>query len=158
YRDQIRLRIMDGLKDLGDARGAEVARRYLDYAWGKGIQHELRKAALDAMVALAPEAPETRAWVVKLLRDPYFRMKQWSAAHAAKLKIPEALTILRDIAENGTGPGVKDAARNAADEIAKALPPISGAKTQAEADAARAEARAKAGRLRKEFRALEDEF
>src|SRR6185295_2153661 len=73
HRDQIRQRIMDGLKDLGDKRGADVAMRYLDYSWGKGIQHQLRHAALDAVVALAPDAPETKAAVVKLLRDPYFR-------------------------------------------------------------------------------------
>src|SRR6185295_4410740 len=63
HRDQIRQRIMDGLKDLGDKRGAEVAMRYLDYSWGKGIQHQLRHAAFDAMVALAPNAPETKQWI-----------------------------------------------------------------------------------------------
>jgi aminopeptidase N len=117
HRDQIRQRIMDGLKELEDKRGAEVARKYLDYSWGKGIQHQLRKSALDAAVALAPEAPETRAAVLSLLTDPYFRMKQWSADHAAKLKLADALPVLDDLAKNGVGPGVKDAAKKAAEKL-----------------------------------------
>lgn len=108
HRDQIRQRIMDGLKDLGDKRGAEVARGYLDYSWGKGIQHQLRKAALDAVVALAPDAPETRAWIVKLVSDPYFRMKNWASDAAVKLQVGEALPVMLELAESGTGPGVAD--------------------------------------------------
>ena len=117
HRDQIRQRIMDGLKDLGDKRGAEIAMRYLGYEWGHGIQHQLRKAALDAMVTLAPDAPETKAWVLKLLRDPYFRMKQWAADAAVKLKIVEALPILDDLAVNATGPGVTKAMKAAAAKL-----------------------------------------
>jgi HEAT repeat protein len=123
HRDQIRQRIMDGLKDLEDKRGAEVAMKYLDYSWGKGIQHQLRKSALDAVVALAPEAPETRAWVLKLLADPYFRMKQWAADHAAKLKIADALPALDELAANGIGPGVKNAAKAAAAKLRAPEPP-----------------------------------
>lgn len=108
HRDQIRQRIMDGLKDLADKRGAEVAMRYLDYSWGRGIQHQLRHSAFDAMIALAPEAPETRAWVVKLLDDPYFRMKNWASDAAVKLQIGEALPVMLRLAETATGPGVVD--------------------------------------------------
>jgi aminopeptidase N len=117
HRDQIRQRIMDGLKDLGDPRGAEVAMRHLDYSWGKGIQHQLRKSALDAMVALAPDAPATREWIAKLLTDPYFRMKQWAAEAAAKLKMTDALPVLDDVAANGIGPGVQRAAKAAAEKL-----------------------------------------
>src|SRR5439155_13560659 len=109
HRDQIRQKIMDGLKDLGDPRGAAVAMGYLDYGWGKGIQHQLRHAALDAVVALAPDAPETKSWVMKLLADPYFRMKQWAADAAVKLKMSEALPVLDEQAADGLGPGVKEA-------------------------------------------------
>jgi hypothetical protein len=117
HRDQIRQRIMDGLKDLGDKRGAEVAIKYLDYSWGKGIQHQLRKSALDAVVALAPDAPETKAAVLKLLRDPYFRMKQWAADHAVKLKLADALPVLDELAKDGIGPGVKESAKSAAEKL-----------------------------------------
>jgi len=120
HRDQIRQRIMDGLKDLADPRGAEIAMKYVDYAWGKGIQHQLRHAAFDAMVALAPDAPATRTWIVKLLRDPYFRMKTWAADAAVKLKIADALPVLDDLAANGTGPGVKEAMKSAAEKLRKA--------------------------------------
>ena len=117
HRDQIRQRIMDGLKDLEDKRGAEIAIKYVDYSWGKGIQHQLRKSALDAVVALAPDAPETKAAVLKLLTDPYFRMKTWAADHAVKLKLADALPILDDLAKNAIGPGVRDAAKAAADKL-----------------------------------------
>ena len=117
HRDQIRQRVMDGLKELSDKRGADVAARYLDYSWGKGIQHQLRKSALDAVVALAPDAPETKAAVLKLVSDPYFRMKQWAADHAVKLKLADALPALDDLAKNGIGPGVRDAAKAAAAKL-----------------------------------------
>ncbi len=117
HRDQIRQRIMDGLKDLGDPRGAEIARRYLDYSWGKGIQHQLRHAAFDAMVALAPDAPETREWVTKLLGDPYFRMKEWACEATAKLKMKDALPAVDALAADGIGPGVKESAKSAAEKL-----------------------------------------
>jgi aminopeptidase N len=123
HRDQIRHRIMDGLKDLGDPRGAPVAMGYVDYSWGKGIQHQLRHAAFDAMVALAPDAPETKAWVAKLVKDPYFRMKQWAAEACVKLKLAEALPALDDVAKNGIGPGVRDAAKSAAEKLRAAPKP-----------------------------------
>jgi aminopeptidase N len=117
HRDQIRQRIMDGLKDLGDKRGAAIARGYLDYSWGHGIQHQLRHSAFDAMVALAPEAPETKAWILKLLDDPYFRMKTWAAEACVKLKITDALPKLDDLAKNATGPGVAEAMKSAAEKL-----------------------------------------
>jgi len=117
HRDQIRQRIMDGLKDLGDKRGAEIATGYLDYSWGHGIQHQLRHSAFDAMIALAPDAPATRQWVVKLLDDPYFRMKQWAADACVKLKIADALPVLDRLAADGIGPGVKESAKAAAEKL-----------------------------------------
>lgn len=117
HRDQIRQRIMDGLKDLADPRGAAIAMGYLDYSWGHGIQHQLRHSAFDAMVALAPDSQETRTWILKLLEDPYFRMKQWAADAAVKLKMTEALPILDDLAVNATGPGVTDAMKAAAEKL-----------------------------------------
>jgi len=108
---------MDGLKDLGDPRGAAIAMGYLDYSWGKGIQHQLRHSAFDTMVALAPEAPETKTWILKLLSDPYFRMKLWAAEAAVKLKITDALPILDDLAKNATGPGVTEAMKSAAEKL-----------------------------------------
>lgn len=117
HRDQIRQRAMDGLRELGDLRGADIARRHLGYAWGKGIQHQLRKAALDALVALAPSDPATRAQIVALLGDPYFRMKQWAADKSGDLKLPEAVPALENLAKEGIGPGVRDAARRAVERI-----------------------------------------
>ncbi len=123
HRDQIRQRIMDGLKDLGDKRGADVAMGYLDYSWGHGIQHQLRHSAFDAMVALAPDATATREWVLKLLHDPYFRMKLWAADAAAKLKIADALPVLDEYAADGIGPGVKEGMKSAAEKLRAALKP-----------------------------------
>jgi aminopeptidase N len=133
HRDQIRQRVMDGLKALGDKRGAEVAMRHLDYSWGKGIQHELRHAALDAMIELAPEAPLTRAWIVKLLPDPYFRMQRWAAEAAVKLKIGEALPVMLELSETEATPGVKDAMRRNAESLRDALVALKEPKSPEEA-------------------------
>jgi len=113
HRDTIRMRVMEGLESLADPRGAAPAMRYLGYEFGRGIQHRLRHAALDAVVALAPTEPSTRGAVVDLLGDPYFRMRQWAAGHAAALGIEEALPALEDMARNGIGPGVQGAAKRA---------------------------------------------
>ncbi|MCG3136025.1 MAG: hypothetical protein HMLKMBBP_03820 [Planctomycetes bacterium] len=113
HRDQVRQRTMDGLRELGDPRGAAVARRYLGYEWGKGIQHQLRKAALDAVVGLAPQDPETRATVLSLLDDPYFRMKSWAAEKCGDLKLAEAVPALERMQQTAVGPWVRDAAKAA---------------------------------------------
>jgi aminopeptidase N len=117
HRDQIRQRAMDGLRDLGDPRGVEIARKHLDYAWGKGIQHQLRKAALDTMCALAPDDPATRAKLVELLRDPYFRMKSWAAEKCADLKVTESVPVLEENEKSAIGPGVRDAAKAALERL-----------------------------------------
>jgi hypothetical protein len=117
HRDQVRQRAMDGLRELGDPRGAEVARNHLGYAWGKGIQHQLRKAALDAMVALAPKAPETRASLLALIDDPYFRMKTWAGEKCADLKMMEAVPALEANAASGVGVGVKSGAKAALERL-----------------------------------------
>ncbi len=159
HRDQVRQRVMDGLKDLGDARAVPVATGYLDYGWGKGIQHQLRKAALDAVVALAPDAPETKQQVLALLRDPYFRMKQWAAEHAVTMKIADAVPVLDDLAANGVGPGVRDRAKECAAKIrAQTAPGAAGAPSTENRAAASLELRAKVLRLRTELAALEKEL
>ncbi len=83
--DRIRQGVLDGLRKLGDARGAAVVLPYLDYSWGKGMDHALRRAALGALVALAPADSETRRRIVELLHDPYPAMRDWAAAAAAEL-------------------------------------------------------------------------
>lgn len=117
HRDQLRQRILDGLRELGDPRAAAVARSYLPYRFGKGIQHQARRAALDTMCALDPASPETRAAVTALLTDPYFRMKSWAAERAADLRIAEALPQLDRNAKDGVGPGVRDGAKAAAERL-----------------------------------------
>lgn len=113
HRDQVRQRTMDGLRELGDPRGVAVAAKHLGYEWGKGIQHQLRKAALDCLVALAPESPDTRKTVLALLDDPYFRMKSWAAEKCADLKITEAIPALEAMQKSAVGPWVRDAAKSA---------------------------------------------
>ncbi|MCE9636230.1 MAG: HEAT repeat domain-containing protein [Planctomycetes bacterium] len=117
HRDQIRQKVMDGLRDLGDPRGAAIARGYLAYAWGKGIQHQLRKSALDAMCALDPKSPETKAALLALLTDPYFRMKQWSAEKCADFKMTESIPALEAMAKDAIGPGVRDSAKAALERL-----------------------------------------
>ncbi len=110
HRDVIRREVMNGLAALGDPRGAELARHYLGYAWGKGLQHRLRHAALDAMVALDPHSEVTRVAVIGLIRDPYFRMRIWASAHAADLGLTGAIPELEEgLKTSWTGPGVKGA-------------------------------------------------
>jgi aminopeptidase N len=128
HRDQVRQRTMDGLRELGDPRGAEVARRYLGYEWGKGIQHQFRKAALDAMVTLAPKAPETHAAVLELLTDPYFRMRNWAAEKAADLKLMDAIPALEANEKNGKGMGVRESAKAALERLRGPAKPAEPAK------------------------------
>ncbi len=110
HRDVIRRETMNALGSFGDPRGAAVAREYTAYKWGKGLQHRLRHAALDAMVKLDPRGEESRARVLELITDPYFRMRTWAAAHAANLGIEEAVPVLEEaLKTHGTGPGVKGA-------------------------------------------------
>ncbi len=109
HRDVVRREVMNGLAALGDPRGAAVALRYTDYAWGKGAQHRLRHAALDALVKLDPHGAATRGAVLALLDDPYFRMQQWAAGHAADLGLADAVPVLERLLPDVTGPGVKSA-------------------------------------------------
>jgi aminopeptidase N len=113
HRNVVRQRAMDGLRQLGDPRGAQLAYGSLAYVHGQGVQHRLRHSALDAAVALAPNAPETQEWIVKLVLDPYFRMRNWAAGHAAQLGVEAAIPRLEESAKNGLGPGVRRAAKNA---------------------------------------------
>ena len=80
---------------------------------------------MDPHVRPAPRAEPRleQLAVLKLLRDPYFRMKQWAADAAVKLKITEALPILDDLAANAIGPGVTKAMKSAAEKLRKAAEP-----------------------------------
>jgi aminopeptidase N len=117
HRDVIRREVMNGMKALGDVRGAQVAEMYTHYGWGKGLQHRLRHAAIDAMVALDPHGAATHATLAGLLDDPYFRMRRWAAAHVADVGMATAIPALEELIPGATGPGVRTAYEKALERL-----------------------------------------
>jgi HEAT repeat protein len=114
YRDEVRVQAIRGLAKHAPPDALERVRPFVAYAWGRGGQHAVREAALDAVVALAPRAAETQALLAECCADPYFRMRGWAVAHLAKQ------------------PTVSDAARDALRRVAEG-DPLDGHRTAAQA-------------------------
>jgi len=117
HDDVVRAGALDGLRALGDVRGAARAREYCDYAWGGGGTQRLRKSALDCMTALAPDARETRALLVELLDDPHHAMRQWAAEACGVYEVRDARPRLEALARDDWNGGVRNAARQALDRM-----------------------------------------
>jgi len=118
HREVIQRSALDGLAALGDARALPYARAMLPYNSCRGDHHTMRKAALDLLVALAPDDPETHASVVEALDDGFHRMRGWAAEAAGKLKVRRAEARLRRMADTDPDGGAKGAAKAALDRLA----------------------------------------
>ena len=119
HRETVRLAALDGLAALGDRRAIPLAQRFLPYNWKRGDHHGMRQAALNLLTALAPDEPETHATIVRLLSDPYFRMRSWAAEAAGTFGVRSAEARLKAMAEQDTDGGAKAAAKAALDRLAK---------------------------------------
>ena len=95
----------------------EPAARLLPYNHCQGDHHGMRQAALNLLVALAPDEPETHAAVLGRLDDEFFRMRAWAAEAAGKLKITAARARLEGMAAQDPDGGAKAAARTALDRL-----------------------------------------
>ncbi|MBW2236820.1 MAG: HEAT repeat domain-containing protein [Deltaproteobacteria bacterium] len=113
HGDVIRTRALEGLKSLGKPEGIALAMPFVEYCWGKGATHRVRRAALDCMTALGPDDREVHAVVVPLLQDPYHNMRSWAAEACGKYKIEAAIPALRKVRDGDWNGGVKGAARKA---------------------------------------------
>ena len=119
HGDVIRAGAVDGLRALGDPRGASRAREYCDYAWGGGGTQQLRKSALDCVTALAPDVPETRALLVSLLDDPHHAMRQWAAEACGAYGVRAARRRLEALSKDDWNGGVRHAAAQALERMKK---------------------------------------
>jgi aminopeptidase N len=118
HRETIRQGALDGLKDLGDPRAAELARPLLKYDWPRGDNFPMREAALRVVLAYAPDSPETRAAIVKLLSDPFHRMRSTAADTAGNFLVREAEPALKAMAASDPFDSVKNAAKGALAKLA----------------------------------------
>jgi len=119
HREVVRAGCLDGLKALADARAIPLAKKYLPYDWPRGDHHGMRHAALDLLLALAPDDPDTHAAVVPLLDDVYHRMRAWAAEACGTYGIRSAEPRLRVMAEKDPDGGAKGAAKGALEKLAK---------------------------------------
>ncbi len=113
HGDIVRAGALDGLRALGDPRAAGIAQTYVDYAWGKGGTQRMRKTALDCVLALAPDAPETHRCLVALLSDPHRSMREWAADACGTYEVRAARGTLAALAKNDPTGGVRRAAERA---------------------------------------------
>ena len=97
HGDIVRQGAIVGLRDLGDPAALPLVLPYLDYGWGKGANHVLRQAALDAALKLGGDEEAVHERVVALLADPYHRMRQWAATACGVHGIREAIPQLKKL-------------------------------------------------------------
>lgn len=119
HREKVREGALDGLAALGDRRAIDLAKPLLAYEFRRGDHHGMRQAALNLLLALAPDEPDTHATVVRLLDDSYFRMRSWAAEAAGRFRMKAAEARLKALSENDPDGGVKRAAKEALDRLAK---------------------------------------
>ncbi len=118
HREVVRAGALDGLAALADRRSIDLAKPFLAYEFRRGDHHQMRQSALNLLLALAPEEPDTHAAVVRLLDDTYHRMRAWAAEAAGKYHVREAEARLKTMSENDPDGGAKHAAKEALDRLA----------------------------------------
>jgi len=122
-QDAIRHAAVDGLKSLGDVRAVPLVLPFLDYAWGKGANHRLRRAALACVTHLTPDDRSLHPVLVDLLGDPYHGMRSWAATACGTYKVMSAIPRLRKMRDGDVNGGVKGAARRALKRLGWKEPP-----------------------------------
>jgi aminopeptidase N len=119
HREKVRAGALDGLAALGDRRAVALATPFLAYAWKRGDHHGMRQSALNLLTALAPDEPDTHAAIVRLLDDPYHRMREWAAEAAGKFGVKSAIPRLEKMAADDPHGGAKHAAKTALERLKK---------------------------------------
>jgi aminopeptidase N len=117
HREIVRASALEGLRALRDPRAIPLAKPLLAYDWPRGDQHKMRQAALDLILALAPDEPDTQAVVVSLLDDEFHRMRAWAAEAAGKFKVRKAKERLEKMAASDPDGGTKGAAKTALERL-----------------------------------------
>jgi aminopeptidase N len=118
HREIVRSGALDGLRALADPRAIPLAKRHLSYDWARGDHHNMRHAALDLLLALAPDDPDTHAAILPLLSDVYHRMRARAAEACGNFGIRAAEPRLREMADRDPDGGAKGAAKAALDRLA----------------------------------------
>ncbi len=162
HRDEIRTAAVKALAALGEKGAVGVIRPFVEYAWGKGGQHALRREALAALVALGKDDPQTVPTLARLSRDPYFRMRGWTVDHlkgfapkpgSGATAPKEVVEAVRWVAENDPVEGNRDSAKAALRDLL-GMPPEPASPSTGPTPAERAATlRREAGRLRHESEA-----
>ncbi len=119
HREIVRHGALDGLKSLGDPRAVALAEPLLAYRYGRGAMSMMRKAALDLILALAPDDPATRKTVLRMTRDPYFRMRTWAVQACGAYRFRGVEDRLREMAKSDRNAGVRGAARRVLEKLRK---------------------------------------
>lgn len=119
HREVVRHGALDGLKSLGDPRAVALAKPFLAYRYGRGAMSMMRKAALDLILALAPDDPATKATVLELTHDPYFRMRTWAVQACGTYRFGGVEGRLREMAESDPDAGVRWAAKQVLADLQK---------------------------------------
>ena len=117
HREILKTAAMDGLAAVGDSRAVELAHRLLPYDNPRGDHHGMRQAALRLLLALAPDAPDTKAAVVTLLDDMFVRLRIQAIEAAGNYLIRDAEPRLRAFVESEPEGGVKNAAKAALEKL-----------------------------------------
>ncbi len=117
HEDVVRAGALEGMRALGDPRAAGVARTYCDYGWDCGGTERLRYAAIDAVVALEPDAPETLSLLVSLLDDPHRDMRRKAAEWCGDDHVDAARDRLKRMVREDPDEGVRHAAKRALEKL-----------------------------------------
>lgn len=112
YRDEVRTQALKGLVKHDAAKAAAAARPFIAYAWGKGGQHTLRQAALDAYVETEPDATAVSELLIQLTVDPYHRLRAKAIGYlrSRKADTPAARAALQRAAKDDPVGGNRAAA------------------------------------------------
>jgi aminopeptidase N len=126
HENVVRQGALEGLRHLGDPRGAELAIPFLDYSYGLGGTHRMRQTALETLTTLWPDSRRTREILQGLLDDPYHNMRAWAAEACGKYGVKAAIPRLKEMAEKDWADGAKGAAKTALERLAKDTGPKDG--------------------------------
>ncbi len=117
HEDVVQQGAIDGLRNLGDPAGIELAKPFMRYVCGEGGTHRIRQKALACVMALGPDDPGVHAWLVAQLDDPFHRVRQSVCEACGTYGVKAALPKLKKIAEHDWNGGVRNAAQKAIEAL-----------------------------------------
>lgn len=118
WYDEIRLATLLAAAELGRPEMAELARPYTGTAWNQDV----RKAALAAWEAAAPQDKELHAVLLGLAKGPILKLRSYAIGKLGELYVEDAVPVLEDIAERDVDRNLTVLAREALKEIRRIRP------------------------------------